>query len=138
MKNVKFTIFDSDKQSIRLGYNTTQARVSYCLNTRIYCYKRERAKFTCKSLLQQLFILTRETSHKDSKRASLLICEVYILCKIVQKQWSTCYKTKVWTGFGRVRVRTEIGQQYYYQSITGKGHVTWKSYKMMSQAQKGL
>jgi len=55
-------------------------------------------------------MLTRETSYKDSKRASLLICEVYILCKIVQKQWSTCYKTKVWTDFGRVRVRTEIGQ----------------------------
>ena len=50
MKNVNFTIFDSDKQSIKPGYNTTQARVSYCLNTRRYCYKRERAKSTCKSL----------------------------------------------------------------------------------------
>ena len=32
--------------------------------------------------------------------------------KLVRLAWeyTECYKTKVWTDFGRVRVRTEIGQ----------------------------
>ena len=34
-------------------------------------------------------MLKRETSYADSKRTSLLICEIYMLYKIVQKQWST-------------------------------------------------
>ena len=34
----------------------------------------------------------------------------FILLIITPALMSMCYKTRVWTDFGRVRVRTEIGQ----------------------------
>ena len=47
-----------------------------------------------------------------------------------------CYKTRVQTDF-RVRVRTEnrYRHQYYYQSTMEEGHMTWKLYEIMLQAQ---
>ena len=70
---------------------------------------------------------------------SILVKDKAIIMILNLAQIATqCYKTKVQTDFGRIRVRTEIEQQYYYQSTTGKGHMTWKSCEMMSQAQSDL
>ena len=60
------------------------------------------------------------------------------LWKLVLCLQEYCYKMSVWTDFGQGQGQDRYRQQYYYQSITEKGHVTWKSCEMISQAQNGL
>ena len=72
----------------------------------------------------------KRREEEESNRREMMLCMWNI--------WVYCYKTSVWTDFGQDQGQDRYRQWYYYQSTIEKGHVTWKSHEMMSQAQSGL
>ena len=72
----------------------------------------------------------KRREEEESNRREKMLC--------MQNIWVYYYKTSVWTDFGQGQGQNIYRQQYYYQSTMKKGHVTWKSHEMISQAQSGL